>query len=160
MMTEAEIAMLEIYLASDHAGIALRHQIASHLKDRGMMVHDLGPDEGEKVDYPDYAAKLAHHMKPVSDAMGVLICGSGIGISIAANRFPWIRAALCHDVTTAILSRQHNDANVIALGGRLIGTTTALASLDAFVDTAFEGGRHAARVEKLTVLPVKDIEGR
>jgi ribose 5-phosphate isomerase B len=152
--------MLEIYLASDHAGTSLRQQIAAHLTERGMMVHDLGPDEGEKVDYPDYAAKLAHHMKPVSDAYGVLVCGSGIGISIAANRFPWIRAALCHDVTTAILSRQHNDANVIALGERLIGSTTALACIDAFFDTEFEAGRHTARVDKLTVLPVKDIEGR
>jgi ribose 5-phosphate isomerase B len=152
--------MLEIYLASDHAGISLRQQIAAHLTDRGMMVHDLGPDEGEKVDYPDYAAKLAQHMKPVADAYGVLVCGSGIGISIAANRFPWIRAALCHDVTTAILSRQHNDANVIALGERLIGLTTALACIDAFLDTEFEAGRHATRVDKLTVLPVKDIEGK
>jgi len=157
-ITEAENAMLEIYLASDHAGITLRQQIAAHLTDRGMMIHDLGPDEGEKVDYPDYAAKLAENMKPVSDAFGILVCGSGIGISIAANRFPWIRAALCHDVTTAILSRQHNDANVIALGERLIGATTALACIDAFVDTAFEGGRHKARVEKLTDLSVKDIE--
>ena len=138
----------------------MKELIKSYLIKRNFNYFDLGPDNGDRVDYPDYAAKLAHHMKPVSDAMGVLICGSGIGISIAANRFPWIRAALCHDVTTAILSRQHNDANVIALGERLIGTTTALASLDAFVDTAFEGGRHAARVEKLTVLPVKDIEGR
>ena len=104
------------------------------------------------MDYPDYGAALAKAMKSVPDSKGVLVCGSGIGISIAANRFPWIRAALCHDETTAKLSRQHNDANVIAFGERLIGETTAIEALKAFLTTEFEGGRHAARVEKLNTI--------
>jgi ribose 5-phosphate isomerase B len=104
------------------------------------------------VDYPDFGEKLAKAMKPFPDSRGVLVCGSGIGISIAANRFPWIRAALCHDVTTAVLSRQHNDANVIAFGERLIGETTASDALMAFLETKFEGGRHQGRVQKLSDL--------
>ena len=144
--------MLEIYLASDHAGAQLRQAIAMYLADTAML-HDLGADGGDKVDYPDYAAKLARNMQPVAASFGVLICGSGIGISIAANRFPWIRAALCHDVTTALLARQHNDANVLVLGERLIGAATALACVDAFFSADFEGARHQARVDKLAKLP-------
>ena len=144
--------MLEIYLASDHAGAQLRQAIAAHLADTAML-HDLGADGAEKVDYPDYAEKLAQNMQPVPASFGVLICGSGIGISIAANRFPWIRAALCHDVTTAVLARQHNDANVLVLGERLIGSVTALACVDAFFSADFAGARHQARVDKLAKLP-------
>lgn len=145
----------EIYMASDHAGIDLRAALASMLTEQGHIVHDLGPDSADRVDYPDYGAKLAMAMKPFSSTpniFGVLVCGSGIGISIAANRFPWIRCALSHDVTTAKLSRQHNDANVIAFGERLIGVATAMDALEAFLSTEFEGGRHAGRVEKLSQL--------
>ncbi|MCE2516812.1 MAG: ribose 5-phosphate isomerase B [Alphaproteobacteria bacterium] len=142
----------EIYMASDHAGINLRLELAAELREAGHIVHDLGPEAAERVDYPDFAEKLALAMKPVADARGVLVCGSGIGISIAANRFPWVRCALCHDVTTATLCRQHNDANVIALGERLIGPTTASDALKAFLATEFEGGRHAGRVDKLSAL--------
>ena len=144
--------MLEIYLASDHAGAQLRQAIAMYLADTAML-HDLGAEGGEKVDYPDYAEKLARNMQPIAASFGVLICGSGIGISIAANRFPWIRAALCHDATSAVLARQHNDANVLVLGERLIGAATALACVDAFFSADFAGGRHQARVDKLTNLP-------
>ena len=144
--------MLEIYLASDHAGANLRQIIAAHLADTAML-HDLGVHGAEKVDYPDYAAKLAQNMQPVPASFGVLICGSGIGISMAANRFAWIRAALCHDATTAVLARQHNDANVLVLGERLIGSVTALACVDAFFSADFEGARHQARVDKLAKLP-------
>lgn len=141
---------LEIYMASDHAGAKLRATLAEKLTEQGHIVHDLGPpDDGTAVDYPDYGQKLAMALKPLRDARGVLVCGSGIGISIAANRFPWVRCALCYDATTARLSRLHNDANVIALGERLIGVTTALDALEAFLATEFEGGRHAGRVEKL-----------
>ena len=144
--------MLEIYLASDHAGVTLRQAIATHLADTAML-HDLGAHGAEKVDYPDYAAILAQNMQPVPASFGVLICGSGIGISIAANRFPWIRAVLCHDVTSAVLARQHNDANVLVLGERLIGHVTALACVDAFFGADFEGARHQVRVDKLANLP-------
>ena len=147
---------IEIFLASDHAGIKLRHSLASVLTDLGQVVHDLGPASDERVDYPDYGAALAKAMKSVPDARGVLVCGSGIGISIAANRFPWVRAALCHDVTTAKLSRQHNDANVIVFGERLIGETTATEALEAFLSTEFEGGRHEGRVEKLSTVRAQD----
>ena len=149
-------------MASDHAGINLRLELAAELRDAGHIVHDLGPEAAERVDYPDFAEKLARAMKPVADASGglasgvlahgVLVCGSGIGISIAANRFPWIRCALCHDVTTARLSREHNNANVIALGERLTGPTTASDAVKAFLATEFEGGRHAGRVDKLSAL--------
>ena len=139
----------EIYMASDHAGINLRRALADMLNEQGHIVHDLGPDDAERVDYPDYGEKLALAMKPFRDVRGVLVCGSGIGISIAANRFTWLRFALCHDVTTARLSRQHNDANVIAFGERLIGVTTAMEALEAFLNTEFEGGRHTGRVDKL-----------
>ena len=143
---------LEIYMASDHAGFNLRQTLADLLTEAGHIVHDLGPETDARVDYPDFGEKLAKAMKPFPDSRGVLVCGSGIGISIAANRFPWIRAALCHDVTTAVLSRQHNDANVIAFGERLIGETTASDALIAFLETKFEGGRHQGRVQKLSDL--------
>ena len=145
--------MKEVYLASDHAGTILKETIIDHLRENGMIPHDLGYTGDGKADYPDYAAILAQNMKPLPDSFGILVCGSGIGISIAANRFPWVRAALCHDVTTAKLARQHNDANVMALGERLIGVTTALAAVDAFLATKFEAGRHSDRVEKLSQLP-------
>lgn len=141
--------MIEIYLASDHAGFGLRSKLAGFLRDEGHIVHDLGPESDDRVDYPDFGHKLAMAMKPVPDSRGVLVCGSGIGISIAANRSPWIRAALCHDVTTARLSREHNDANVIVFGERLIGEEVAREALSVFLDTQFEGGRHTGRVEKL-----------
>ena len=140
-------------MASDHAGINLRNALANMLTEQGHIVHDLGPAADARVDYPDFGQKLALAMKPFRDVRGVLVCGSGIGISIAANRFPWIRCALCHDVTTATLSREHNDANVIAFGERLIGETTAMDALNAFLQTKFEGGRHAGRVDKLGLLP-------
>lgn len=143
---------LEIYMASDHAGFNLRQTLADLLTEAGHIVHDLGPETDARVDYPDFGEKLAKAMKPFPDSRGVLVCGSGIGISIAANRFPWIRAALCHDVTTAVLSRQHNDANVIAFGERLIGETTASDALMVFLETKFEGGRHQGRVQKLSDL--------
>ncbi|NBR41232.1 MAG: ribose 5-phosphate isomerase B [Alphaproteobacteria bacterium] len=142
----------EIYMASDHAGFGLRTYLATYLREAGHIIHDLGPLTSDRVDYPDYGAELARAMKPVADAKGVLVCGSGIGISIAANRFPWIRAALCHDMTTAILARQHNDANVVALGERITGITTATDIVQAFLETDFEGGRHEARVNKLSNL--------
>lgn len=143
------MATKEIYMASDHAGFEMKSVLGAALTDWGHSVHDLGPATADRVDYPDFAVKLAQAMKPVPDAVGVLVCGSGIGISIAANRFNWIRAALCYDVTSAKLSRQHNDANVIAFGERLIGAATAIDALKAFLETEFEGGRHAERVAKL-----------
>ena len=139
-----------VYLSSDHAGAELRLAVGDHLAARGFEVEDLGPDIGDSVDYPDYAAKLAQALREDPQARGVAVCGSGIGISIAANRFPWVRAALVHDATAARLSRQHNDANVIALGQRLTGIAVALDCVDSFMETEFEGGRHTRRVAKLS----------
>mgnify|MGYP001181976901 CR=1 FL=1 len=145
-------AHAKIYLASDHAGVELRKAVAAHIVAQGLQVVDLGPDDGSSVDYPDYGEKLAMALSDDADARGVAICGSGIGISIAVNRFPWARAALVSSVEAAKLSREHNDANVIALGERLISEDTALACIDVFLATDFEGGRHARRVDKLTKL--------
>ena len=142
-------SVLKIYLSSDHAGGELRRTIAAYLSDLGHMIEDLGPASDESVDYPDYGAKLARAMQDDPDARGVAICGSGIGISIAVNRFPWVRAALVGDATAARLCREHNDANVLALGQRLTGVAVALDCVDIFMKTEFEGGRHARRVDKL-----------
>lgn len=139
-----------VYLSSDHAGVELRLAIGEHLAAGGYQVKDLGPAVGDSVDYPDYGAKLAHAMREDPQARGVAVCGSGIGISIAANRFSWVRAALVGDATAARLCRQHNDANVIALGQRLTGVAVALDCVDSFMETEFEGGRHARRVAKLS----------
>ncbi len=139
----------KIYLSSDHAGADLRRTIAAHLAGQGHVVDDLGPASNESVDYPDYGARLAKAMQGDPASRGVAVCGSGIGISIAVNRFPWIRAALVGDMTAARLCREHNDANVLALGERLTGVAVALDCVDIFLKTKFEGGRHARRVDKL-----------
>ena len=141
--------MNEIYLASDHGGAVLKTHIAAHLSKSGYDVRDLGMKGTETVDYPDYAASLAEAIQKDIRARGILVCGSGIGISIAANRFSHIRAALVTDVTAARLCRQHNDANVLALGERLTGLATAMDCVDVFLSTDFEGGRHQRRVDKL-----------
>lgn len=142
-----------IALASDHAGFALKTALSEHLKNRGYAVTDLGTDGTASVDYPDFAFELAREISAGHSDTGILVCGTGIGISIAANRFPWIRAALCHDATTARLAREHNDANVLALGGRLIGEEVARDCVDIFLATPFGGDRHIRRVDKLSTPP-------
>jgi ribose 5-phosphate isomerase B len=138
-----------IALAADHGGFELKTLLAQHLRAKGYDVLDLGTHSLDAVDYPDIAEAIVGAIRAGRAARGVLMCGTGIGASIAANRNPEIRAALCHDVTTARLSRQHNDANVLVLGGRTTGPETARDCLDVFLATAFEGGRHARRVGKL-----------
>ncbi|KZD09845.1 ribose 5-phosphate isomerase B [Oceanibaculum pacificum] len=138
-----------IAIASDHGGFALKSALKAYLVDRGHEVLDLGADSTESVDYPDFGNKLAAAISQGEAARGVVICGTGIGISIAVNRHAGLRAALCHDVTTARLSREHNDANVLALGARVVGEEVAKDCLAAFLDTPFAGGRHAPRVAKL-----------
>ena len=141
-----------IYLASDHAGCELKAAICAHLDTTRYQIVDLGPDQGVSVDYPDYGVKLAVALKDDKAAFGIAICGSGIGISIAVNRFSWVRAALVSTAEAASLSRQHNDANVLALGERLIDRSLALTCVEVFLGTVFEGGRHQQRVNKLTVI--------
>ncbi|MEZ5932275.1 MAG: ribose 5-phosphate isomerase B [Alphaproteobacteria bacterium] len=138
-----------ILLASDHAGFDLKADLASALAARGLEVIDLGAKDKTSVDYPDMATLLVEALAAGRAARGILICGTGIGIGIAANRHAHVRAALCHDVTTARLARAHNDANVLCLGGRIVGLQVALDCVDAFLDTPFEGGRHQRRVDKL-----------
>ena len=143
-----------IYLASDHAGCNLKAAICELLDATGYQIVDLGPDLGESVDYPDYGVKLAMVLRGGKAARGIAICGSGVGISIAVNRFSWVRAALISTVEAARLSRQHNDANVLVLGERLIDRSLALTCIEAFLGTAFEGGRHQQRVDKLAAIGI------
>lgn len=138
-----------IALASDHAAISLKAELAAWLREQGHTVTDLGPDTADSVDYPDYGFKLADHVAGGQAEFGVALCGSGIGISIAVNRNPACRCALVSDHLSASLSRQHNNANVIAMGARLIGIDTAKDCLATFLATPFEGGRHERRVAKL-----------
>lgn len=139
-----------IAIAADHAGFALKELLKGRLAQQGFAVLDLGTDGPASVDYPDFADKLADALKAGTVKRGVLVCGTGIGISIAANRHRHVRAAVCHDASAARLTRQHNDANVLALGARLIGEEAALDTLDTFLKTGFDGGeRHARRVGKL-----------
>ncbi len=138
-----------VAIAADHGGFELKSALVPVLQALGFAVLDLGTSNGESVDYPEFADAVAAALMDGRAARGVLICGTGIGISIAANRHAGVRAAPCHDGLTARLARQHNDANVLALGGRLIGIETAKDCLTNFLQTPFEGGRHARRVAKL-----------
>jgi ribose 5-phosphate isomerase B len=138
-----------IALAADHAGYQLKDLLKADLEALGHDVTDLGTNGPESVDYPDFGFRLAEWIAAGEAEVGVAICGTGIGISIAANRNRAVRAALCHDVSTARLAREHNDANVLALGSRVIGEETARDCLKAFLETEFGGGRHAGRVAKL-----------
>lgn len=145
-----KFAALDIAIASDHAGYALKAVLADDLRAAGHAVIDLGAaDSTTSVDYPDFGRACAEHVASGRAVLGVVVCGSGIGIAIAANRVPGARCAQVHDNLSARLARTHNDANMIALGARLIGPETARDALRAFVCTPFEGGRHAARVSKL-----------
>ncbi len=138
-----------VAIASDHAGFALKNVLKSDLQAMGYHVVDLGADDESSVDYPDFGRALAEVVASGKAKAGVLVCGTGIGISIAANRIPSIRAALVHNEMTAEMARAHNDANVMAIGARVVDETTARACLKTFFATPFEGGRHARRVEKL-----------
>ena len=139
-----------IAVASDHAGFDLKEILKRDLQDAGYAVLDLGTNSTASVDYPDFGKAMADAIASGRAEKGVLVCGTGIGISIAANRNPKVRAALAHDVTSARLSREHNDANVVAFGQRLIGAETAREALKAFLATEWAGGRHAGRVAKLS----------
>jgi ribose 5-phosphate isomerase B len=139
-----------IAVASDHAGFDLKEILKRDLQTAGHAVLDLGTGSTESVDYPDFGKAMAEAIASGKVARGVLVCGTGIGISIAANRNPGVRAAVVHDTTSARLAREHNDANVVAFGQRLIGVEVAREALQVFLKTGWEGGRHARRVEKLS----------
>ena len=141
---------MKIAIASDHAAVALKADLAMWLRENGHDVLDLGPATEDRVDYPDYGYKLAEAVASGTAQFGVALCGSGIGISIAVNRHPGCRCALVGEPLSAALAREHNDANVIAMGARLTGIDMAKACLEAFLSGTFGGGRHAGRVDKLS----------
>ncbi|MBU0551556.1 ribose 5-phosphate isomerase B [Myxococcota bacterium] len=142
----------KIAIGSDHAAFEAKALLVEHLRGLGYEVLDLGPDSAARCDYPDYAARVARAVRAGKATRGVLLCGTGIGISIAANKIPGIRAALAHDPLTAALARQHNDAHILCLGGRLLGPLALTASVDAFLAAEFEGGRHADRLALIDAL--------
>jgi ribose 5-phosphate isomerase B len=144
---------LKIAIASDHAALEMKAELAAYATSAGHEVCDLGPFDNASVDYPDFGYKLAQTVASGDAERGIVICGSGIGMSIAVNRNPACRAALVSEPLSAALAREHNDANVIALGARLIGTEMAKACVDAFLNTPFGGDRHARRVGKLSNPP-------
>jgi ribose 5-phosphate isomerase B len=144
---------MKIAIASDHAAFELKTQLAGWLREEGHEVADLGTDGTASVDYPDFGARLAEHLAGGKAERGIALCGSGIGISIAVNRNPHVRCALVSEPLSAALCREHNDANAIAMGGRLIGLDMAKACVVAFLETPFAGGRHQRRVDKLSRTP-------
>ena len=144
--------MRRCYLATDHAGFALKAFVKDILSELDIETIDLGPINSDRVDYPDYAKKCALKVTKDKESFGILICGTGIGISIAANKIAGIRAALCHDHYTAQMARAHNDANILCFGERVVGKGVVEEMIKTFVTTPFEGGRHAKRVEKIRVL--------
>ena len=141
---------MRIALAADHAGYVLKDELGQWLREQGHDVIDLGTNSPESVDYPEYGRKLAHAVASGTADRGVAVCGSGIGISIAVNREPKCRCARVDDPLSAQLAREHNDANVLALGARLVGSDMAKACVTAFLDTGFSGGRHQRRVDQLS----------
>jgi ribose 5-phosphate isomerase B len=149
MSDPTTLSPLAIAFGAGHAGVQLKDHLAAMLREEGFAVHDFGTTGTEPVDYPDYAHRVAAAVAEGTVQLGVLVCATGIGMSIAANGYPAVRCAVAHDVTSAGLSRAANNTNVPALGARVIGQMAALDCLHAFVATGFEGGRHAPRLAKL-----------
>jgi ribose 5-phosphate isomerase B len=139
----------KIYISSDHAGFKLKEDIKDYLSKKKIKFQDLGPNNNDRVDYPDFAHKVARKVKTNKKNVGILVCGSGMGMSIAANRHKNIRAAQCFNLKSTKLSRLHNDANVITLGSRLLSKKNALNCISVFLNTKFEGGRHTKRIKKI-----------
>jgi ribose 5-phosphate isomerase B len=139
-----------IVVGSDHAGFCVKERIKKYLEGAGYLVEDVGTHSEESVDYPDYAKAVGMRVASGNDSLGVLVCGTGIGVSIAANKVEGIRAALAHDSLTARRAREHNDANVIALGGRIVGEDEAIAIVQEFLGAQFAGGRHQRRIDKIS----------
>jgi len=149
---------MKIAIGSDHGGISLKETVKEHLEKRGYEVKDFGTYTRESCDYPDISEKVALSIVDKSSELGILICGTGIGIGIAANKIRGIRAALCHDTFSAHATREHNDANILTMGERVIGPSLALDIVDTFLTTKFEGGRHQTRIYKITSLEEKYTE--
>ena len=139
----------KICIASDHAGFNLKENIKDYLINKNVSIIDLGPNDNKSVDYPDYAKKIGNRIKFKKSDIGILVCGSGTGMAISANKFKNIRAAVCYNIKSTRLSRQHNNANIIALGARLTKKSLSLKLVELFLKTKFEGGRHLKRVKKI-----------
>jgi len=142
---------MKIIIGADHAGYAMKEKVKTFLKKRNLEVEDVGAHSEESVDYTDFGREVAGKVSDGTFQRGVLICGTGIGMSMVANRFKGVRAALANDLFSAIMSRRHNDSNILVLGGRLIGDALALQLLETWLDTPFEGGRHQRRLEKMDI---------
>ena len=141
--------MKKIFISSDHAGFKLKEAIKFHLSIKKISFQDMGPENDNRVDYPDFAHKVARRVKANKNNVGILVCGSGMGMNIAANRHKNIRAAQCFNLKSTKLSRLHNDANIITLGSRLLSKKNALSCINVFLNTKFEGGRHSKRIKKI-----------
>ncbi len=139
----------KICIASDHAGFNLKENIKDYLINKNASIIDLGPNEKNSVDYPDYAKKIGNRIKTKKSDVGILVCGSGTGMAISANKIKTIRAAVCYNAKSTRLSRQHNNANIIALGARLTKKSLSLKLVELFLKTKFEGGRHLKRIKKI-----------
>ena len=142
---------MKIAIGNDHAGVEFKNKIMKELRSKGYEVVNVGTDTLDSVDYPDIAKEVSKKVLDEEVNFGILICGTGIGISIAANKIKGVRAALCTDTTTAKLTREHNDANILALGSGIVGRFVALDIVDTFLSTSFEGGRHKTRVDQIEV---------
>ncbi|MBN1331494.1 ribose 5-phosphate isomerase B [Candidatus Dojkabacteria bacterium] len=141
----------KIYLASDHGGLGLKMKIIEYLKEADIKIEDLGTNSSDSVDYPDFAHKLCKKVLRNKSSQGILFCGTGLGMSIAANRYKGIRAALCHDHFTAAMSKKHNDSNVLCIGGRTTGEETAKDIVKTWLESTFEEGRHTRRLGKIEI---------
>ena len=150
--------MKKIAIASDHGGYDLKNQLIKFLKQLGYEVEDMGPTNNDSVDYPDYGMSLAQVVAEEKVYRGIAICGTGIGMSIVVNRFPGIRGALCSDLYSAKFCREHNDSNVLIMGGRVVGYDLAKEIVRTWLDTSFEGGRHQRRLDKITQLDISNKE--
>ena len=148
----------KIALGADHAGYSLKEIIRKHLEEAGYAIEDLGTWSEESVDYPDFGKAVGEHVISRRSDLGITVCGTGIGISIAANKVPGVRAAVAHDVMTARLAREHNDANVLAVGGRVVTEVQAIEIVQAFLTAQFAGGRHQLRVNKIA--QIEKSEGK
>lgn len=142
---------MKIIIGADHAGYPMKEKVKALLENRGITVEDVGTHSDKSVDYTDFGKAVASKVSDGSFQRGILICGTGLGMSMVANRFPGVRAALANDLFSAIMSRRHNDSNVLAMGGRLIGDALALQLVEAWLETPFEGGRHQRRLEKMDI---------
>ena len=141
-----------IIIGSDHAAFKMKELIKSFLEDQGMTIEDVGPDSESSVDYPDFGKQVAAAVSKGEYARGILMCGTGLGMSMVANRFPHVRAALCGDLFAARMSREHNDANILVMGARVIGDVLAVEIVKTWLETPFAGGRHSLRLEKFDTL--------